>query len=172
MRTIFAASLARAALALGAAQAGCHRGSEAAAERPASDAPDAATPEAAPREHTAHEDKREFPPAGPSIAVRFEGKSVDLRLASMAPDGGEVPLASLWKAAWPSEDTSRLSFELVGSDGFRPTSRAKCTHLLTAGEFAHGRMDAATHDVTYPEEPDLPGCYRVHHVVAIEATRE
>jgi hypothetical protein len=33
-------------------------------------------------------------------------------------------------------------------------------------------MDAATHDVTYPEEPDLPGCYRVHHVVAIEATRE
>jgi hypothetical protein len=89
----------------------------------------------------------------------------------MASDGGGLPLESLWRAAWSNEDPLRLSFDLVGSDGFRPMSRPKCTRLLTGAEFVRGRLDAATHDVTYDDELKLPGCYRVHHVVAIEASR-
>jgi hypothetical protein len=38
-------------------------------------------------------------------------------------------------------------------------------------EFTRGRLDATTHDVTYADELNLPGCYRVRHVVAIEASR-
>jgi hypothetical protein len=118
-----------------------------------------------------HEHAVRLPPIGPSVAVRFEGRSVDVPLAGVASDAGGLSLDALWRAAWPTEDGSRLSFDLLGSDGFRPMSRPKCTRLLTAAEFAHGRLNTATHDVTYDDEPQLPGCYRVHHVIAIEAVR-
>jgi hypothetical protein len=75
------------------------------------------------------------------------------------------------KAAWPSEDPTKLHFDLVGSDGFRPTSRPMCPRPLTGDEAAHLQLDARTHDVLVDEGLDLPGCYHVRAVVTIEATR-
>jgi hypothetical protein len=118
-----------------------------------------------------HEHALELPPVGPSIAVRLDGRAIDVPIASVASDGGGLALASLWRAAWPNEDPLHLSFDLVGSDGFRPMSRPKCTRLLTGAEFVRGHLDAVTHDVSYDDELKLPGCYRVHHVVGIEASR-
>ena len=65
-RTLVGRAFAQAALVvLLALLSGCHKDSEA-----------------------PHEHPTEFPPAGTSIAIRFDGKSIDLPLASMAPDGG------------------------------------------------------------------------------------
>jgi hypothetical protein len=118
-----------------------------------------------------HEHLLHLPPVGLSLTVRFDGRTIDLPLAALAPDASGLPLDAVWKAAWPSEDPLRLSFDLVGSDGFRPTSRPKCTRLLTGAEFVRGRLDAVTHDITYDDQLKLPGCYHVRHVVAIEASR-
>jgi hypothetical protein len=118
-----------------------------------------------------HEHVLDLPPVGPSVAVRLDGSSVDVPLSTIASGTSGVSLDSVWRAAWPHEDPLHLRFDLVGSDGFRPMSRPKCTRLLTGSEFVRAHLDAVSHDVTFDEEPELPGCYRVHHVVAIEASR-
>jgi hypothetical protein len=125
---------------------------------------DANLPPAAPsHEHGA------LPPVDSWVAIQLNGRSVRVPVAAL--DAGALPLASMWRAAWPNEDPRPYSFDLVGSDGFRPMSRPKCTRLLTGAEFLRGRMDAQTHDVTYDDELGLPGCYRVRHLVAIEASQ-
>jgi hypothetical protein len=103
-----------------------------------------------------HEHAVDLAPVGPSLTVRFEGRSVDVSLAAIASDAGGLSLDAVWRAAWPNEDPLRLSFDLVGSDGFRPTSRPKCARLLTGAEFAGGRLDTATHDVSYDDELNRP----------------
>jgi hypothetical protein len=120
-----------------------------------------------------HHTELNVPPAGASVAVRLDGKTVNVDVAAVSADAGatDVPLLRLWSAAFPSEDPSHLRFDLFGSDGFHPTSRPKCTHLLSSDELAHFRIDVAKHDVSIVDGLDLPGCYRVHAVVAIEATR-
>jgi hypothetical protein len=85
-----------------------------------------------------HEHPMDLPAVGASLAVRLNGSSRDVPLASLTSDAGGVTLDAVWKAAWPNEDPSRLSFDLVGSDGFRPTSRPKCTRLLTVGSSPEG----------------------------------
>jgi hypothetical protein len=75
------------------------------------------------------------------------------------------------KTAFPSADPTPLKFDLVGSDGFRPMSRPKCSRLLTGDEIARARIDPVTHDVSYDPDVQLPGCYRVRAVVRIEAAR-
>jgi hypothetical protein len=64
-----------------------------------------------------------------------------------------------------------LHFDLVGSDGFHPMSRPKCTQLLTGVEIAAARIDVITHDVSFDDGLNLPGCYRVKAVVSMDATR-
>jgi hypothetical protein len=125
----------------------------------------------------AHEDEHHhewnLPPVGTAVKVSLDGKSTDVTLSSLAADGraGSVSFAQVWKAAWPSEDAAPLRFDLVGSDGFRPTSKPKCTRLLTGGELASARLDVTTHDLMLDESLKLPGCYRVRAVVAIEGKR-
>jgi hypothetical protein len=120
-----------------------------------------------------HHHELNLPPVGASVTVKLDGKSTDVTLSSIAADGapGTVSFLQLWKAAWPSEDPSPLHFDLVGSDGFRPTSRPKCARLLTGRELGTARVNVATHDLSLDEASKLPGCYRVRAVVAIEATR-
>jgi hypothetical protein len=134
----------------------------------------APSPPAAPSSSGVHEHDHELhlPPVGPSVTVRFDGKAQDVTLASLPREPGSdvVPLVAVWKAAWPAQDPSPLHFDLVGSDGFRPMSRPKCTHLLGGDEVAHLRLNVVTHDVTV-DGLDLPGCYRVKAVIGIEATR-
>jgi hypothetical protein len=112
-----------------------------------------------------------LPPVGPSVHVTLEGKAADVVLASVPHDGGSAPLVELWKAAFPSEDPAALHFDLVGSDGFHPSSRTKCARLLTGAEVAAGHIDAVSHNVTFDEGLNLPGCYRVKAVVRVDATR-
>lgn len=69
------------------------------------------------------------------------------------------------------EDPSPLRFDIVGSDGFRPTSKPKCERLLTGRELASARLDVTTHDLLLDGGLKLPGCYRVRAVVAIEGKR-
>jgi hypothetical protein len=113
-----------------------------------------------------------LPPVGSTVTVTLDGKTKDVTLSLVAGDGGvSVPLLAVFRRAWPAEDPSRLHFDLVGSDGFRPMSRAKCTHLLASDEAAHIRLNVPSHDAVLDEGLNLPGCYHVHAVVTIEATR-
>jgi hypothetical protein len=120
-----------------------------------------------------HEPPHELhlPPVSASVTVVLDGKSVNVSLPSLSQDGGVATVAQLWRAAWPSEDPAPLRFDLVGSDGFRPMSRPKCTRLLTGAEIAAARIDVITHDVTYDDALQLPGCYRVKAVVRLEGSR-
>jgi hypothetical protein len=137
----------------------------------AQSAPSAAPPpasSAAPEHH--HE--MHLPPVGPSVDVRLEGQTRSLELAQL-PHGPDdlVPLAAVVRAAYPAGDASQWHVDLVGSDGFRPMSRPKCTHLLANDEIAHFRVNVVTHDVQIDEGLTLPGCYRVRAVVAIDLTK-
>jgi hypothetical protein len=118
-----------------------------------------------------HDHELHLPPVGPSVTVTIDGRSVDVALASAPHEGTSLPLAQLWKAAWPAEDPAPLHFDLVGSDGFHPTSRPKCTRLLTGAEIAAGRIDVFSHDVSFDDALNLPGCYRVKSLVRIDASR-
>ncbi len=128
-------------------------------------------PGAPPAEPLEHHHELHLPPPGPTVHVTLDGKSVDVSLPSVPHEGSSVPVAQLWKAAWPSEDPATLHFDLVGSDGFHPTSRPSCARLLTAVEIAAARIDVVTHDITFDDALKLPGCYRVHAVVQMDATR-
>jgi hypothetical protein len=119
-----------------------------------------------------HHHALNLPPVGPSVRLSLDGKPANVDLASLPLETGShaVPFVQLWRAAWPSEDPTPLQFDFVGSDGFRPMSRPKCTRLLTGAELATARMDVVTHDLSLDDALNLPGCYRVHAVVAVEAT--
>jgi hypothetical protein len=123
--------------------------------------------------HDEHHREWNLPPVGPTVKVSLDGKSTEVTLTSLAADAhaGSVPFAQVWKAAWPSEDAAPLHFDLVGSDGFRPTSKPKCARLLTGEELASARLDVTTHDLVLDESSKLPGCYRVRAVIAIEGKR-
>jgi len=112
------------------------------------------------------------PPAGTALSVGLDGKSVSVDLRTLADDGATaVPLKLIVAAAFPAENPARLHFDLVGSDGFRPTSRPKCPHLLTGDDIAHFSLNVATHDVITDDKITLPGCYHVKAVVQVDATR-
>ena len=128
-------------------------------------APQTAAPEPQPH-HELH-----LPPVGPSVRVTVEGKVADVVLSTLPHDGSSASVAQLWKVAFPSEDAASLHFDLVGSDGFHPGSRPKCARLLTGAEIGAARIDVVTHNVSFDEGLDLPGCYRVKAVVSLDATR-
>jgi hypothetical protein len=138
-----------------------------AASPAASSAPPAVASAPAEHHHEMH-----LPPVGPSVDVHLEGQTHSVVLAQL-PHGADdlVPLAAVVQAAYPAGDASRLHVDLVGSDGFRPISRPKCTHLLASEEVAHLRMNVVTHDVSIDEALALPGCYRVGAVVVIDLTK-
>jgi hypothetical protein len=123
-------------------------------------------PPAAQHHHELH-----LPPVGPAVRVSFDGRSVDVPLASLARDAASAPLLDLWKAAWAGIDAANLRFDLTGSDGFHPASRPLCARLLTGAEVAAARIDLVTHDVSFDPTLQLPGCYRVKAVVAMDAVR-
>ncbi len=120
-----------------------------------------------------HHHELHLPPPGASVSVTLDGKSASVDLPALARDAGagSVPLAAVFQSAWPAEDPSRLHFDLVGSDGFRPTSRPKCGRPLTGEEAAHLRLNVVSHDVSAEDGLNLPGCYHVRSVVTVEATR-
>jgi hypothetical protein len=120
-----------------------------------------------------HHHEVNAPPAGTAVTVSLGGKSMSVDLRTVAGDGGAdaIPFSQVVTAAFPAEDPGQLRYDLVGSDGFRPTSRPKCPHLLTGEDVAHLGLKVATHDVTADDKSMLPGCYHVKAVVSIEATK-
>jgi hypothetical protein len=120
---------------------------------------------------TEHHHELHLPPVGPSVHVTLDGRAADVVLASVAHEGSSAALRELWRVAFPAEDPTPLHFDLVGSDGFHPASRPKCTRPLTGAEVAVGHIDVVTHDVTFDDALNLPGCYRVKAVVSVDATR-
>jgi hypothetical protein len=127
-------------------------------------------PPAAPFE-TGHHHELHLPPVGPAVRITLDGKSEEVALATVPLQGDSVALIDLWRAAFLGVDPGPLHFDLVGSDGFHPASRPKCTRLLTGVEVASARIDVVTHDVSFDDALNLPGCYRVKAVVSIDATR-
>jgi hypothetical protein len=152
VRAVLAKLCLLAALGLFDATAACHGGSHEAPE---------------------HRHELNLPPVGPTVAVALDGQTASVDLASIPGEVGStrVLLLTVVKTAFPSVDRKPLTFDLVGSDGFRPMSRPMCTRLLTSDEIARARIDRVTHDVSYDPDLQLPGCYRVRAVVRIEATR-
>jgi len=128
-------------------------------------------PGATPQPETEHRHELHLPPVGPSVRVTLDGKTADVALAGVPHEGSSAPLLAMWKVAFPSEDPTLLHFDLVGSDGFHPASRPKCTRLLTGVDVATARIDVMTHDVSFEDGSNLPGCYRVKAVVSMDATR-
>jgi hypothetical protein len=118
-----------------------------------------------------HHHELNLPPVGPSVHVTLDGKATDVVLSTVPHEGTSAALIGLWNVAFPSEDPAPLHFDLVGSDGFHPASRPKCTRPLTGAEVAAARIDVATHNVSYPDALNLPGCYHVKAVVSLDATR-
>jgi hypothetical protein len=112
-----------------------------------------------------------LPPVGPSVFVKLDGKGTDVVLATLPHEGTAASLLQLWRAAFPSEDAAPLHFDLIGSDDFHPASRAKCTRLLTGAEIATAHIDIVTHNVSFDEGVNLPGCYRVKAVVTMDVLR-
>jgi hypothetical protein len=105
------------------------------------------------------------------VKVTLDGKSADVALATLAHEGTAAPLAALFQAAWPGQDPRALHFDLTGSDGFHPASRTPCAALLTSAQIAAARIDVVSHDVSFDSTLQLPGCYRVKAVVAMDAVR-
>jgi hypothetical protein len=118
-----------------------------------------------------HHHELHLPPAAQQVSVALDGKQVDVVLADVPHDGPAAPLARVWASAFPTQDLAALHFDLVGSDGFHPSSRPACARPLTGAEIAAARIDIATHDVSFEDAVKLPGCYRVKGVVRIEASR-
>jgi hypothetical protein len=112
-----------------------------------------------------------LPPVGPQVSVALDGKHADVVLADVPHQGSSASLVDVWKVAFPGEDAAPLHFDLVGSDGFRPGSRPACSRLLSGAEVSAARIDVVTHDVSYDDGVQRPGCYRVKAVVRVEATR-
>jgi len=135
------------------------------ATHPADTPPPAAAPEPEPH-HELH-----LPPVGPSVRVTSEGAGTDVVLETVPHEGSSAPLMALWKTAFPTEDPASMHFDLVGSDGFHPASRPKCTRPLSGAEVAAGHIDVVTHNVSFDDALNLPGCYRVKAVVRMDAAR-
>lgn len=156
-------------LVLVLAAGACHRGGDAPPAPSSSSAPAPSAPSTDVEPH--HE--LHLPPPAPTVHVSFDGKSADVALASVAAADtpGAVPFPALWKAAFPAIDPAPLHFDVVGADGFRPMSRAKCTRLLTGAEIAGARIVVASHDLVLADAASLPGCYHVKGVASIEASR-
>jgi hypothetical protein len=131
----------------------------------------APTPAAAPPAEPEHHHELHLPPVGLAVRVTLDGKSNEVALATVPLQGDSVALVDLWRAAFPGVDPGPLHFDLVGSDGFHPASRPKCTRLLTGAEVATARIDVVTHNVSFDDALKLPGCYRVKAVVSVDATR-
>jgi hypothetical protein len=127
-----------------------------------------AVPEGQPQPY--HHELR-LPPVGPSVHVTLDGKAADVVVSTIPHESGSPTITQLWKVAFPLEDAVPLHFDLFGSDGFHPGARPKCTRLLTGAELTAAHIDVVTHDVSFNEGTDLPGCYRVKAVVRIDATR-
>lgn len=111
------------------------------------------------------------PQAVPAITVTYDGRQVDVDPSAVAKGAAKTSFLDLWKAAFPNDDASALTFDLVGSDGFRPTSRPACSHLLSASELSTGTVEVASHDLAFDEGVKLPKCYRVKALSRIEAKK-
>jgi hypothetical protein len=108
------------------------------------------------------------------VHVTLDGNARDIVLATVpreSPERTSASLVELWRAAFPGQGALPLHFDLVGSDGFHPSSRPKCARLLTGAEVAAARIDVTSHDVSFDDALHLPGCYRVKAVVSVDATR-
>lgn len=128
------------------------------------------SPPPAPTEDAGHH-LGPLPPVGPTVRVTLDGKSIEVPLASLPHEGTKAALGDLWKAAWPAASPEALHFDLTGSDGFHPASRRPCERMLTGAEIGHARIDVVSHDVSFDGAVELPGCYRVKAVVAMDGLR-
>lgn len=105
------------------------------------------------------------------MTVQFDGRQVDVDLAKAAKGAASTTLLDLWKEAFPTEDGAKLTFDLVGTDGFRPTSHAPCTHLLSWTELGNGKVEVTSHNVSWEETLNMAKCYRVKALNRIEAKK-
>jgi hypothetical protein len=130
-----------------------------------------AVPREVPPEPEPHHELN-LPPVSLVIRITLDGKIEEVALATVPlHDDDSVALIDLWRAAFPGVDPAPLHFDLVGSDGFHPMSRPKCTRLLTGAEVASARIDVVTHNAFFDDALNLPRCYRVKAVVSVDATR-
>lgn len=117
---------------------------------------------------SAHHEAPRPPPAGQTVTVAFDGHSVDVDLAKV---GANATLTAVWKTAFPTEDASALTFDLVGSDGFRPSIRPACSKALVAKDLDAAKIETASHDVSWDPALKMPRCYNVKALSRLEAKK-
>jgi hypothetical protein len=121
---------------------------------------------ASPHHHELH-----LPPVGPTVAVALDGKSIDVTMANVPHTGTDALLFDVVRAAFPAEDPQKLHLDSFGSDGFHAAARPPCATPLSAAQLAEAHIDIVTHDLHFDPKLALPGCYSVHAVVSVTATR-
>jgi hypothetical protein len=97
-----------------------------------------------------------LPPVAPSVHVTWNGNGngngSDVVLATIPHEGDTAPLIDVWKAAFPSEESTPLHFDLVGSGGFHPGSRPNARGYSRAPKspLLTSRWPATTYRSTTP----------------------
>jgi len=130
------------------------------------------TSEGGQKERGPHQRRRKLPPPGPTVHVTLDGKTADVTLSSLVHDGAPAPtIAAVWKAAFPAIDPGPLRFDLVGSDGFKASSRGRCSRLMTGAQIATAHLDPTSHNVSFDPGVELPHCFSILAVVNVDATR-
>ncbi len=101
-------------------------------------------------EHTHHAHELHLPSVGAQVTVVSETKEADV-LASVAHDGGSLPLVDVWRSAFPDAPLDALHFDLVGFARDR-----LLTNIVRRSYYVHttfGRDDAHRRSFSERESP-------------------
>lgn len=103
------------------------------------------------------------PATGVILQVSHEGSSVPVDLGTLPTTSYKgvnlVKLSDVWAASQIGVDPTTLEFELVSSDGFKPSSKG-CVDLPGTA-IDKGYIDPSSRNVSWDEVLGLRGCYSV-----------
>jgi hypothetical protein len=110
--------------------------------------------------------------AGPQLEVNYLAQSVPVDLSTLSTidykSAKLVKLSDVWTASKISTDPTTLEYELVGSDGFKPSSKTGCVDL-PGTMLDKGYISPVTRNVVWDESLGLAGCYGVKDTATLNA---
>ena len=80
-----------------------------------------------------------------------------------------VRLSDVWAAGMLKDDTSTVTFDFEGDDGFHPSAKPACMNNITSAQLAQGFITPDTRALLWPDAFGLPGCYFVKLTAKITA---
>jgi len=106
-----------------------------------------------------------------TVLVTYEDQSVDVDLSGLETTSYKgvdlVKLSDVWTASGISVDRTTLEFELVASDGFKPSVN-DCEDI-PGDVLDQGYIDPSSRNLTWDESLGYGGCYSVRETVEMNA---